>query len=220
MSADRSARAAKANDSGSWNKYSYVGGDPVNKYDPTGKIAYCPPGTYSSLDATSCVRDDGGGNQNIATKYDYDTDQQRGGSGPSPQDRFLNLEWATADSVRLRVQNAARRAFLHPRSRSTLAPLSASGTTRNRCSRVRRQLAVVVQQHVQLDCALGPAVLGPVEHVHRQVDNDAVQAHLYQVIESPGLTEYPEVFALTNPAVAWLLRVLVNPMEGAWTLIR
>jgi hypothetical protein len=73
---------------------------------------------------------------------------------------------------------------------------------------------------VQLDCALGPAVLGPVEHVHRQVDNDAVQAHLYQVIESPGLTEYPEVFALTNPAVAWLLRVLVNPMEGAWTLIR
>jgi hypothetical protein len=36
MSADRFKQAAKANDSGSWNKYSYTRGDPVNRADPSG----------------------------------------------------------------------------------------------------------------------------------------------------------------------------------------
>jgi hypothetical protein len=36
MSADRFKQAAKANDSGSWNKYSYANGDPVNRVDRRG----------------------------------------------------------------------------------------------------------------------------------------------------------------------------------------
>jgi RHS repeat-associated protein len=36
MSADRCRQTAKANDSGSWNKYSYTRGDPVNRRDPSG----------------------------------------------------------------------------------------------------------------------------------------------------------------------------------------
>ena len=36
MSADRFKQAAKANDSGSWNKYSYTRGDPVNRIDVHG----------------------------------------------------------------------------------------------------------------------------------------------------------------------------------------
>ena len=37
MSADRFKQAAKANDSGSWNKYAYAQGDPVNRIDFSGK---------------------------------------------------------------------------------------------------------------------------------------------------------------------------------------
>ena len=36
MSADRFKRAAKANSSGSWNKYTYTRGDPVNRFDQHG----------------------------------------------------------------------------------------------------------------------------------------------------------------------------------------
>jgi RHS repeat-associated protein len=36
MSADRLRRSAKLNDSGSWNKYSYTRGDPVNRVDRQG----------------------------------------------------------------------------------------------------------------------------------------------------------------------------------------
>src|SRR5690242_2986608 len=43
--------------------------------------------------------------------------------------------------------------------------------------RERRQVAVVVQQQVQLDRALGPPEFGPVEHAHRQVDDAPVEAH-------------------------------------------
>jgi RHS repeat-associated protein len=41
MSADRFKQAAKANDSGSWNKYSYTRGDPVNRIDPHGTEDWC-----------------------------------------------------------------------------------------------------------------------------------------------------------------------------------
>jgi|SRR5579883_1578437 len=34
-------------DPGSWNRYAYVGGDPVNYYDPDGLVALCPIGAIS-----------------------------------------------------------------------------------------------------------------------------------------------------------------------------
>jgi hypothetical protein len=37
MSEDRFRQAAKANDSGSWNKYSYTRGDPTNSLGPGGQ---------------------------------------------------------------------------------------------------------------------------------------------------------------------------------------
>src|ERR1035441_5681027 len=43
--------------------------------------------------------------------------------------------------------------------------------------RERRQVAIVVQQQVQLDRALGPPEFRPVEHAHRQVDDAPVQTH-------------------------------------------
>src|SRR5664280_272879 len=43
--------------------------------------------------------------------------------------------------------------------------------------RGRRQVAIVVQQQVQLDRALGPPEFRPVEHAHRQVDDAPVQTH-------------------------------------------
>jgi RHS repeat-associated protein len=44
MSADRFRQAAKANDSGSWNKYSYVQNDPISWIDPAGRFR-CNPAT-------------------------------------------------------------------------------------------------------------------------------------------------------------------------------
>jgi len=41
MSADRFKRAASVYDSGSWNKYLYTSGDPVNRVDPTGEASSC-----------------------------------------------------------------------------------------------------------------------------------------------------------------------------------
>lgn len=48
MSADRSRQAAKANDSGSWNKYSYRRGDPINNLDAYGTDD-CPASTSKSV---------------------------------------------------------------------------------------------------------------------------------------------------------------------------
>ena len=43
--------------------------------------------------------------------------------------------------------------------------------------RERGQVAIVVQQQVQFDRALGSPEFGPVEHAHRQVDDAPIQAH-------------------------------------------
>ena len=59
MSADRFQQSAKANDSGSWNKYSYVQSDPINSRDPTGQYQACPEGTYSQ--GTYCAVNDSPG---------------------------------------------------------------------------------------------------------------------------------------------------------------
>src|SRR5271157_423170 len=50
-----------------------------------------------------------------------------------------------------------------------------------------RQVAIVVQQQVQFDRALGPPELCPIEHAHRQVDDAPVQAHQL-VLEAELLT--------------------------------
>jgi hypothetical protein len=86
MSADRFARAAKANDSGSWNKYSYTRGDPVNRGDRTGRFD-CPPDSDTSV----CVSDVAGGGDEPGLGYcDVNpSDLSCGGTGSG----------ATADST-------------------------------------------------------------------------------------------------------------------------
>ena len=63
MSADRSKQAAKANDSGSWNKYSYTRGDPVNRVDRRGLFDAPPDARDCIADPTlpGCGDDPGGG---------------------------------------------------------------------------------------------------------------------------------------------------------------
>ena len=64
MSADRFTQTPKANDSGSWNKYSYTRGDPVNRRDRNGT---CDTDLTSldfdtgSGDDTGCDDNSGGG---------------------------------------------------------------------------------------------------------------------------------------------------------------
>jgi hypothetical protein len=66
MSADRFKQAAKANDSGSWNKYSYTRGDPVNRADHRGladwSITVTPDdGDCNPTTKVGCPEDGGGG---------------------------------------------------------------------------------------------------------------------------------------------------------------
>lgn len=77
MSADRYRQAAKANDSGSWNKYSYTRGDPVNRFDRHGtcdgppdserSVTVCddPPCTGDQQFDASCSAPTGGSGANL-----------------------------------------------------------------------------------------------------------------------------------------------------------
>jgi hypothetical protein len=63
MSADRFQQTPSANDSGSWNKYAYTRGDPVNRFDPHGKDDCfdeegCDP---CDDDDNFCIGEGGGG---------------------------------------------------------------------------------------------------------------------------------------------------------------
>ena len=42
---------------GSWNRYTYVKGDPINYRDPSGRIEACPEGTHTGPDGKSCVKE-------------------------------------------------------------------------------------------------------------------------------------------------------------------
>jgi RHS repeat-associated protein len=44
LSPDPYQASAGPEDPGSWNRYSYVGGDPINYYDPSGLAKFCPDG--------------------------------------------------------------------------------------------------------------------------------------------------------------------------------
>jgi RHS repeat-associated protein len=57
MSADRFKQTPNANDSGSWNKYSYTQGDPINYYDPSGRFSSCPPGYVTDPSGMGCIPD-------------------------------------------------------------------------------------------------------------------------------------------------------------------
>jgi RHS repeat-associated protein len=63
-------------DPGSWNRYSYVFGDPINLNDPDGLFATCPSGQHVSNNR--CVPDDGG---------DGGGDNPGGGVGRRPVQR-------------------------------------------------------------------------------------------------------------------------------------
>jgi RHS repeat-associated protein len=66
-------------DPGSWNRYSYVQGDPVNYYDPEGLYGRCPAGTTTGPDGKSCV--------GAMVEYSFEDDDgsaPRGGSASQP----------------------------------------------------------------------------------------------------------------------------------------
>ena len=64
-----------AGEPGSWNRYSYIGGDPVNYYDPKGLFRRCPAGSTTGPDGKSCV-----GNM---VDYSFEDDDGSGTSGGS-----------------------------------------------------------------------------------------------------------------------------------------
>jgi RHS repeat-associated protein len=88
MSADRFKRAAKLNDSGSWNKYSYTRGDPVNRVDRHGTCdtdITLFDASSGSGDDTGCDDDSGGGDNGVAATcavnnlvYDPNTNECEG----------------------------------------------------------------------------------------------------------------------------------------------
>ena len=55
MTPDPYMASGGPSDPGSWNRYAYAGGDPVNSYDPSGRFATCPPGTYVNSAGTGCL---------------------------------------------------------------------------------------------------------------------------------------------------------------------
>jgi RHS repeat-associated protein len=63
MSADRFQRSWSVFDSGSWNKYLYSSGDPVNRFDPAGQSSSCTDdGCGESDDPGDTVCDSNGTN--------------------------------------------------------------------------------------------------------------------------------------------------------------
>lgn len=57
--ADKSTGSARLGIPGSWNRYAYVGGDPINLNDPSGLDPYCGPGLI--WDGEGCTDGPGGG---------------------------------------------------------------------------------------------------------------------------------------------------------------
>ena len=85
-------KSVSLRDPGSWNRYAYVQGDPVNFTDPTGQAGYCPSGThavYVSPFDSYCAGDTGsgssGGDYNgMETVNSGDVASGGGGSAPTP----------------------------------------------------------------------------------------------------------------------------------------
>lgn len=77
MSADRFVRANEVEDSGSWNKYSYVGGDPVNFFDPFG-LTKCDSNGNNCFDSVTVSAN---------TPLDYESLLFLGGQSGAPKPR-------------------------------------------------------------------------------------------------------------------------------------
>jgi RHS repeat-associated protein len=52
---DRYTASAGAGDPGSWNRYAYVGGDPINYSDPTGSIKFLPGSDPTDFESQPCM---------------------------------------------------------------------------------------------------------------------------------------------------------------------
>jgi RHS repeat-associated protein len=57
LTADPYMASAGPSEPGSWNRYSYVLGDPSNWRDPKGLMEVCPSGTHTGPDGRTCVPD-------------------------------------------------------------------------------------------------------------------------------------------------------------------
>ncbi len=77
---DPSRRSAKRRDPGTWNRYGYVGGDPINRNDPRGLMA-CNGGEEDideCIGLRSELLGDGGADDDPAPEGDYDPDPDQG----------------------------------------------------------------------------------------------------------------------------------------------
>jgi RHS repeat-associated protein len=98
----------------SWNRYTYVEGDPINYSDPEGDIKSCPSGTRTGPDGKSCVADGsegsgrragGDGPRGRAKRVPVgDARREERGRGPSPPA-------ATGDPVQGGLDKARERAL-------------------------------------------------------------------------------------------------------------
>ncbi len=104
MSADRFQRAAKINDSGSWNKYSYTRGDPVNRFDRSGTEDWC---TDEECDDDPCDEDptiigcteSGGGGGAPPKKNKKPKPSKPTCNNDSPQSQFVAANYSAASSL-------------------------------------------------------------------------------------------------------------------------
>ncbi|HLH43877.1 MAG TPA: RHS repeat-associated core domain-containing protein, partial [Bryobacteraceae bacterium] len=77
--------SGEPSDPGSWNRFAYVGGDPVNLTDPDGRFAHCPDGTHSN--GSVCLIDDPGPppfNKTLPKPVVHPSPPKPQGPGPDP----------------------------------------------------------------------------------------------------------------------------------------
>ena len=81
MSADPFKQAADVTDSGSWNKYSYTRGDPINRKDPAGLADFYAEGVAFHCEQTKEGCPDGNNDNPSGGAGDVDNGSSHGGGG-------------------------------------------------------------------------------------------------------------------------------------------
>ena len=110
-------------DPGQWNKYAYVGGDPVNFNDPSGLVLGCPSGDWANCGGgsqpqppacyTAEIAGDGGNNPECYMELESQSDAQQaqtqhsGGRGAAPDVQALQNAINEADNLLLKQDCAA-----------------------------------------------------------------------------------------------------------------